>query len=70
MDSKVIEQLLPPAGSPQSLIFLWVVGRGMRVKTIPKDLYKNSVTILCFLIDKKEIKSYPYIIFPAFKNEV
>lgn len=41
MDSKVIEQLLPPAGSPRSLI-LWEVGRGMRVKIIVKDLCKNS----------------------------
>ena len=48
MDSKVVEQLLPPAGSPRSLI-LWVLGKGMRVKTIAKDLYKNSKFYFVFL---------------------
>lgn len=46
MESKAIEKFLPPAGSPQSLIFLGVVGRGMRVKTVIKDLRKN--TKFCF----------------------
>lgn len=49
MDSKVIEQLLPPAGSPRSLIFLWEVGRGMRVKIIVKDLCKNSEVYFAIL---------------------
>lgn len=48
MDSKVVEQLLPPAGSPRSLI-LWVLGKGMRVKTIAKDLCKNSKFYFVFL---------------------
>lgn len=30
MDSEAIEQLLPPAGSPQSLIFLWAGGGGIQ----------------------------------------
>lgn len=48
MDSKVVEQLLPPAGSPRSLI-LWVLGKGMRVKTIAKDLCTNSKFYFVFL---------------------
>ena len=48
MDSKVVEQLFPPAGSPRSLI-LWVLGKGMSVKTIAKDLCKNSKFYFVFL---------------------
>ena len=62
MDSKVVEQLLPPAGSPRSLI-LWVLGKGMRVKTIAKDLCKNSKFYFVFLSKIMKFKVSPKFYF-------